>query len=67
MVAEAVAKAQQPEEPKVTMEEIQTMISEEIAKAMEPIRKANHLPSNLNHESVGKNEKPEEHYLHGIL
>ncbi|MCR5788625.1 MAG: hypothetical protein K6G83_01940 [Lachnospiraceae bacterium] len=67
MVTEAVAKAQQPEEPKISMEDIQQMISEEVAKAMEPIRKANHLPSNLNHETVGKSEKPEDHYLHGIL
>lgn len=67
MVAEAVAKAQQSEEPKVTLEDVQKMIENAIEKAVEPIKKANHLPSNLNHE-VGKNEKPEEpHYLHGIL
>lgn len=66
MVGEAIAKAQQPEEPKMTMEEVQTLIAQEVEKAVAPIRKANHLPSNLNDENVvQKSEEP--HYLHGIL
>ena len=71
MVAEAVEKAKEEQEQAesgITMEDVHEMIAQEVAKAMEPIRKANHLPSNLNHIPVGKNgNQPEEHYLHGIL
>ncbi len=71
MTTEAVEKAkaeQEQEEQGITIEDVQEMIAKEVEKAMEPIRKANHLPSNLNHLPVGKSvNQPEEHYLHGIL
>ena len=66
MVGEAIAKAQQPEEPKVTIEEVQSLVAQEVEKAVAPIRKANHLPSNLNDETVVQ-KSTEPHYLHGIL
>lgn len=66
MVAEAVEKAQQSEEPKVTMDEVQEMIAKAVEEAVEPIRKANRLPSNLNDTEITKKEA-EQHYLHGVL
>ena len=69
MVTEAITKAQQPEEQpeeKLTAEDVQEMIAKAVEAAIEPIRKANHLPSNLNGEEVKKNAE-EEHFLHGIL
>ena len=66
IVAEAVEKAQQSEEPKVTMDEVQEMIAKAVEEAVEPIRKANRLPSNLNDTEITKKEA-EQHYLHGVL
>lgn len=69
MVTEAIAKAQQLEEQpeeKLTAEDVQEMIAKAVEAAIEPIRKANHLPSNLNGEEMKKNAE-EEHFLHGIL
>ena len=62
---EAVAKAVK-EAMEAQVEAMKAAVEEQVAKAMEPVLKANHLPSNLNHETVTK-EAAGEHYLHGIL
>lgn len=70
MVSTAIEKAMPaptaaPEAPAETPD-IQTMIEQAVAKAMEPVLKSRGLPTNLNGEPAPV-EKAEQHYLHGIL
>ena len=68
MAEATVAKAMEPKaEPEIPMtaEQIQTLIQKTVDTALEPIRKARGLPSNLGSASVEKQE--EQHYLHGFL
>lgn len=66
MVQEAIAKALEPEEPHLTMEQVQEMITKAVGDAVAPLMKSRGLPSNLNGSGVEKSAG-EEHYLHGIL
>lgn len=62
MIADAIKKADEPEDEPLTLESIKKMITE----AVEPILKARGLPSNLNGENpVEKSDG--EHYLAGIF
>ena len=63
---EELVKKAMEEAAAAQAEAIKAAVEEQVAKAMEPVLKANHLPSNLNHETVTK-EAAGEHYLHGIL
>ncbi len=66
MIDEAVAAAlKSKEEEETTEEQIQKMVSEAVAKAVEPVFKSKGLPSNLNGNEVEKSA--EAHYLQGIL
>ena len=65
MVEQAITKAMQPPEERITAEQAQDMITKAVAAAVDPILKSKGLPSNLN--GAGVVEKAEEHYLHGIL
>ena len=54
----------------MTAENVKKMIDDAVEKALEPVRKAAGLPSNLNdEEDEGEDEieKSEPHYLAGIL
>ena len=69
MVRDAVTKAMEPKaapEAAMTAEEIQAFITKSVDEAMEPIRKARGLPSNLGSASAVEKQE-EQHYLHGIL
>ena len=66
MVQEAVEKAFEPEEPHLTMEQVQEMITKAVGDAVNPLLKSRGLPTNLNGNGVEKSAG-EEHYLHGIL
>ena len=61
MPAPAAAPAAPAEAP-----DIQAMIEQAVAKAMEPVLKSRGLPTNLNGNPAPV-EKSETHYLHGIL
>lgn len=73
MVNAAVKKAMDPEKPDAApvsetekfMTKMQEMIDTAVEKAVEPIRKAAGLPTNLNDEPVAKNDSG--HYLSGLL
>ncbi|MCM1530113.1 MAG: XkdF-like putative serine protease domain-containing protein [Alistipes sp.] len=68
-VQEAVKKALESEQPKpetVTAEQVEKMIGDAVAKAIEPIRKQTGLPTNLNDDKTVE-KQAEQHYLHGIL
>lgn len=74
MVQEAVKKALEPQEmiaaeplQTITAEQVQEMITAAVGKAMEPVFKANGLPSNLNAAGTVEKSAGEQHYLHGIL
>ena len=66
MVQAAIAKALEPEEPHLTAEQVQEMITKAVDEAVAPLMKSRGLPSNLNGGGVEKSAG-EEHYLHGIL
>ena len=66
MVQEAIAKALEPEEHHLTMEQVQEMITKAVGDAVNPLLKSRGLPTNLNGSGVEKSAG-EEHYLHGIL
>lgn len=66
MVQEAIAKALEPEESHLTMEQVQEMITKAVGDAVNPLLKSRGLPTNLNGSGVEKSAG-EEHYLHGIL
>lgn len=51
-------------EERMTAEQVQQMITDAVAKAMDPLLKSKGLPSNLG--NIQKSEE-EQHYLHGIL
>lgn len=73
MVDEAVKKAlgqQEPAKPEpLTAENIEATIAKAVEKAMEPVRKASGLPTNLNDDGDDGDDiqKSEPHYLAGIL
>ena len=68
MVQEAIEKALAPqhEEPHLTAEQVQDMITKAVGDAVAPLLKSRGLPTNLNNSGVEKSAG-EEHYLHGIL
>ena len=69
MVEEAVAKAMGPKpalEITMTPEQVEALIQKSVEAAVEPLRKARGLPSNLGSAS-GVEKREEQHYLHGIL
>ena len=66
MVTAAIQKALPAEAP-ATPTDVQSIVDQAVAKAIEPILKARGLPTNLN-DATGTVEKAREpHYLHGIL
>lgn len=55
-----------PEEPSLE-DTVQKAVEQAVANAVEPLRKAFGVPSNLNNAGNGGIQKNEQHYLHGIL
>lgn len=68
MVGEAIKKALEPQEERITLDQVQEMITAAVEAAVEPVLKSRGIPSNLNGDG-GSLEKSagETHYLHGIL
>ena len=68
MVQAAVEKALKPqEEPHVTTEQVQNMITKAVENATASVLKSRGLPSNFNGDGSVQKSTGEEHYLHGIL
>ena len=68
MVQAAVEKALKPqEEPHVTTEQVQDMITKAVENATASVLKSRGLPSNFNGDGSVQKSAGEEHYLHGIL
>lgn len=66
MVSDAIEKAMPAPAAPAETPDIQAMIDQAVAKAMEPVLKSRGLPTNLNGD-LAPVEKSQPHYLHGIL
>lgn len=67
MVEAAVAKAMEPKEEPVTMDQVQDIVTKAVEKAIAPVLKSRGVPTNLDGNGNVEKSAGDQHYLHGIL